>query len=64
MSDLTKAIARVDGEHAIALNWFHEHTGQTVAWSDTRQFADLDEGARLVNQAKGIYRPHYTDYIP
>ena len=62
MSDLTKAIARVDGEHAIALNWFHEHTGQTVAWSDIRQFADLDEGARLVNQAKGIYKPHYTDY--
>ena len=33
-----------------------------MAWSDIRQFADLDEGARLVNQAKGIYKPHYTDY--
>ncbi len=60
MSDLTDAIAKIEGEHSIALNWFREQAGRKVAWS--RMKDHVNEGARLVNQAKGIYKPHYTDY--
>ena len=60
MSGLTDALARVEGEHAAALNWFREHRGETVSWAEIKEHAD--RGARLVNQAKGIYKPHYTDY--
>ncbi|MGV7215027.1 HNH endonuclease [Bradyrhizobium sp. UFLA05-112] len=60
MSDLNNAVAKASGEHGVALRWFRDHTGQTVTWSDIQ--AHADQGARLVNQAKGIYKPHYTEY--
>jgi putative restriction endonuclease len=60
MSELSVALSRVRGEHGVALRWFHGHAGQRIAWA---RIKDLNEnGARLVNQAKGIYKPHYTDY--
>jgi hypothetical protein len=59
VSDLTSALAKVTGEHAIALDWFKQHAGQTITWTKIKDHADL--GARLVTQAKGIYKPHYTD---
>jgi hypothetical protein len=34
--------------------------GKTIPWSVIR--AQADNGFRLVNQAKGIYKPHYTEY--
>lgn len=59
MSELSDVLARVNGEHEVALRWFLENTGRTVTWSEMKAYAD--KGARLVNQAKGIYKPHYTD---
>jgi len=60
MSDLSEALAKVEGEHATALNWFREHRGKTVSWSTIHDH--VHKGARLVTQAKGIYKPSYTDY--
>jgi len=60
MSDLSEALAKVEGEHATALNWFREHRGKTVSWSTIQDH--VHKGARLVTQAKGIYKPSYTDY--
>ncbi len=60
MSDLSDALAKASGEHAIALNWFREQAGKTVTWSEIQAYAD--KGARLVTQAKGIYKPHYMEY--
>ena len=60
MSDLDDAVARAIGEHAVALRWFRDRTGSIVSWSDIQ--AHADQGARLVNQAKGIYKPHYMEY--
>jgi putative restriction endonuclease len=59
-TDLEAAIAKVSGEHADALHWFSDHTGQTVGWDEIKDHAD--QGARLVTQAKGIYKPHYTNF--
>jgi putative restriction endonuclease len=60
MSALTDAIAKTSGEQNRALTWFLDHTGETVSWTVIK--GQTDEGFRLVNQAKGIYKPHYTDY--
>jgi putative restriction endonuclease len=60
MSDLDDAVAKATGEHALAIRWFRDQTGQTVSWADMQ--AHADQGARLVNQAKGIYKPHYMEY--
>ena len=54
------AIKRVGGDHATALHWFRDHAGQTLSWTAIK--AQAESGPRLVNQAKGIYKPHYTDY--
>jgi hypothetical protein len=60
MSELDAALLKATGEHAAALRWFRDQTGKTVSWSEIQ--AHAERGARLVNQAKGIYKPHYTDY--
>ena len=60
MSDLTTAMAKVEGEQAADLRWFQENAGKAVSWSLIKEHAD--HGARLVTQAKGIYKPRYTDY--
>ena len=60
VTTLDAAIAKVEGEHAEALRWFRDHAGQTVGWREIKDHANL--GARLVTQAKGIYKPHYTDF--
>ena len=60
MSILSNILNQLTAEHANALNWFHNHAGQTIPWSEIKGHVDL--GARLVNQAKGIYKPHYTEY--
>ena len=60
LTALDAAIAKVEGEHAQALRWFKAHAGQTVGWGEIKSHAD--QGARLVTQAKGIYKPQYTDF--
>jgi hypothetical protein len=53
MPDLTAALAKVEGEQATALGWFHDHAGKAVSWSMIQKHAE--HGACLVTQAKGIY---------
>ncbi len=60
MSALAEGLARTSGEHRQALDWFVRNAGHVISWSDIK--AEVDNGFRLVNQAKGIYKPHYTDY--
>jgi putative restriction endonuclease len=60
LTDLDAAIAKAQGEHAQALRWFRARAGQTVGWDEIKDHAD--QGARLVTQAKGIYKPRYTDF--
>jgi hypothetical protein len=60
MSALVEALAKTEGEHRQALDWFATNTGKVISWSTIK--AQVDNGFRLVNQAKGIYKPHYTDY--
>ena len=60
MSDQSNAVAKATGEHALALRWFRDNADRTVSWAEMQ--AHTDQGARLVNQAKGIYKPHYMDY--
>lgn len=59
MTSFHEAISKVEGRHRQALNWFNEHRGQQLTWSEIKSQAD--KGTRLVNQAKGIYKPAYTD---
>ena len=60
MVDLSAYRLSLSDEHVEALEWFDQNGGSTVAWTDIQGHAD--DGARLVNQAKGIYKPAYTDY--
>jgi len=60
VDDLFDALDGLDARHKEALGWFHSHRGARVAWMQIKAHADT--GARLVNQAKGIYKPEYTDY--
>lgn len=60
MNDLNAALSKVEGDHKDALRWFEEFRGKRVKWIDILEHAEL--GARLVNSAKGIYKPAYTDF--
>jgi putative restriction endonuclease len=60
MTDVSIAIAKTRGEHFEALTWFHRQAGKRISWTEIK--AHVDQGARLVNQAKGIYKPAYGDY--
>ncbi len=60
MSILEEVISRQIGEHLTALKWFVSNTGQLVTWASLQQTAQ--SGARVVTQAKGIYKPEYSEY--
>ena len=60
MIEVQQLIARVKGEHRLALEWFNTKRGQRVTWNEIK--AHTEVGARLVAQAKGIYKPQHTDY--
>jgi putative restriction endonuclease len=60
MVPLDKALATLDERQRTALDWFQAHKGMRVAWAEMQTFSE--ESSRLVNQAKGIYKPAYTDY--
>lgn len=57
LGDLRQSLSEV---HIEALQWFDEHRGSRVPWAELQEHAN--DGARLVNKAKGIYKPAYTDY--
>jgi len=59
-AELEGALAKTTGKHRVALNWFNENKGEIITWSDIQEFSA--DHSRLVNQAKGIYKPQYTDY--
>jgi hypothetical protein len=50
----------IEEQHSQALAWFSEHQNQAISWREIK--ANVEAGPRLVNQAKGIYKPAYTDY--
>ncbi len=54
------ALMKVTGKHKVALEWYQENKGSTVLWKSIQDFSRRE--SRLVNQAKGIYKPAYTDY--
>lgn len=60
MTNVTNTLDTIAAEHAIALKWFGDHAGEVVPWSAIQDHTA--HRARLVTQAKGIYKPHYTDY--
>ena len=60
MTSLKEALARTSGLHKEALSWFVDHKGKIVPWAEIQSFSS--EKSRLVNQAKGIYKPAYSDY--
>ena len=57
---LNEILSRFEGKHLEALKWFRKHTGKTIKWSEIQNFSSKD--SRLINQAKGIYKPAYTEY--
>ncbi|WP_341236098.1 hypothetical protein [uncultured Sulfitobacter sp.] len=59
MTSFEEAVLKVSGSHREALHWLNEHRGRRISWSVIK--AHAENGARLVNQAKGIYKPAYTD---
>lgn len=58
--EIEEVLKNTTGEHLIALQWFREHAGQEVAWSDMQDFSN--NHVRIVNQAKGIYKPAVAEY--
>jgi hypothetical protein len=62
MNDIECAfyVLRDEEEHLTALKWFLENQGKTISWSSIQEYSH--NVVRLANQAKGIYKPRYTDY--
>lgn len=60
MPDWRETTSNLKEDHLEALTWFEERSGEIVTWAELQSHAE--DGARLVNQAKGIYKPAYTDY--
>jgi len=57
MNELSRSLLRLDKKHRYALQWFYDHRGQTVPWSDLN-----DPDFRLSSSAKGIYKPKFLEY--
>jgi hypothetical protein len=55
--ELSRSLLRLDKKHRYLLQWFFDHNGEMVPWSDL-----IDPEFRLANRAKGIYRPKGLDY--
>lgn len=60
VAELEGALSKTRGKHRIALDWFNENKREIITWSDIQEFSS--DHSRLVNQAKGIYKPKYSDY--
>lgn len=60
MQSISEALAKVEGQHLEALQWFASNRSRTVTWKEIRSHAE--NGARLSGAAKGIYKPEYTDF--
>ncbi|MCA0939330.1 HNH endonuclease [Salipiger pacificus] len=46
--------------HRKSLRWFEENRKRRVSWEEIK--AQASNGTRLVTQAKGIYKPAYTEF--
>lgn len=57
MKTLNEILAQLPSEHSEALQWFVRNANKDLPWTPT-----LDNGTRLVTQAKGIYKPENSDY--
>ena len=55
--ELSQPLLKLDKKHRYLLQWFFDHNGQTVPWSDL-----VDPEFRLANRAKGIYKPQGMEY--
>lgn len=58
--ELQKALEKTSDQHRLALEWFASNRTKVVLWADIQSYSELN--TRLVNQAKGIYKPAYSDY--
>jgi putative restriction endonuclease len=57
---LNSTLEPISGEHRRALEWFQQNAGTQKSWAEIT--SNVESGARLVTQAKGIYKPDYMDY--
>ena len=55
--ELERVLQGLPARHRMALDWFRERAGTEQPWP-----APLPNGTRLATQAKGIYKPEWTDY--
>lgn len=53
----SKDLGALPLRHRRALSWFAVHSGATIPWPEV-----LDDGTYLVTQAKGIYKPEWSQY--
>lgn len=60
MSSISDALAKVEGRHLEALQWFASNRSRNVTWKEISSHAE--NGARLSGAAKGIYKPKYTEF--
>jgi putative restriction endonuclease len=60
MADIDTALEGTAGDHRAALEWFRQHTGERQTWTNIQAAGEV--AARLVTQAKGIYKPKGLDY--
>lgn len=60
MLSVEDAIARTQGNHRTALQWFNDHAGNEVSWASMQEYSETS--VRIVNQAKGIYKPADSTY--
>lgn len=60
MASLNQLLAKCDGPHLEALQWFDNKRGRRVSWKEMKAYAET--GPRLSTAAKGIYKPKYTDF--
>jgi putative restriction endonuclease len=57
---LSDLLARLPARHRNALEWFQRHAGTEQPWPAAIQ--DADGSTFLATQAKGIYKPNWSEY--
>ena len=57
MFDVNETIGQLSNRHQSALRWFMDHREEERAWPGS-----MPDGTLLVNKAKGIYKPRWTNY--
>ena len=57
MLDVNETIGQLSNQHQSALRWFMDHRDEERTWPGS-----MPDGTLLVTQAKGIYKPRWTNY--